>query len=449
MGIKTLAHFSPGRIIFYSIFLTIIVGTAALALPFATVQPISLFDLFFTATSATCVTGLFTVPLDQFTHFGHTIILILMQIGGLGLITLTIFLMSLFVNFGFATQLMAVKLLDLESWKNIRSLIIFIITLTVIVELVGALLVLPVLLPQYTFSHACFLALFHSVTSFCNAGISIFDQGTLAGFSTNSPMLVVTIFLMFAGSFGFLTWHELMQYARAKWHHKRYPLSLNTKIIIYSTAILIIASTIILFLLERHHAFNGMSTPYALLNSLFQAVSARNAGFLTVNIHTMQIASLFFILLAAFIGSSPASTGSGVKITTFAIFISTIKAAIAGRTSVEIRGRSIAIDQVYKATAIVSLGIFWVGFTTFLLLISNPQFNFFDLLLEAMSAFATLGISMGITSSLTLTGKIILIINMIIGRIGSLTLVLAFKELRSTKTEGVEFSYPEERVVLN
>lgn len=447
--VKSLAHFSPGRVIFFSVLITIVAGTLALALPIARTQPIPILDLFFTATSATCVTGLFTIPLDHFTHVGHIIILLLTQIGGLGLITLTIFTLSLFVNFGFATQVMAGKLLEIDSWKNIRTFIIFIIGLTFAVELIGAACLLPILMADYSFGDACFLAIFHSVTSFCNAGISLFEGGGLVAYATSYGMLLITIVLMFIGSFGFITWHDIMEHARAKFHHKWHPLALNTKIIIYSTALLLITSTLMLYLLERHHAFAGMSVPLASVNALFHAVAARSAGILTVDVGALHLASLFFILLMAFIGAAPSSTGSGVRITTFAVFISTIKAAIFGRTSVEIRGRSIGIDQVYKAIAIVSLSIMWVIITTFCLLLTDGGFGFFPLFLEALSAFATLGLSTGIAASLSVTGKIFIIASMLVGRIGSLTLVLALRELRHKHGEKAEFSYPEERVILS
>lgn len=448
MGIRKLAHFSPGRFIFASIFIAISLGTLLLSLPSAQARPIKLFDLIFTATSATCVTGLFTVPLDHFTQFGHAIILLLIQIGGLGLITLTIFLMSLFINLGFATQVMAGKMLDLESWKNIKQFILFIIGLTLIVELIGALWIFATIYHEYAWQRACFLSLFHAINSFCNAGVSLFNGGGLHAYATNYSMLTVTMILMFAGSFGFLTWHEIIHYAQAKLQRKRHPFSLNTKIIIYGSLVLILAGTLVLFIIERNHAFATMSKPLALMNALFHAIASRSTGILTVDAHAFATASLFFILLLAFIGAAPASTGSGIKITTFAVCIATLKAAIADRTEVEIRGRRIAIDQVHKAIAIISLSIFWITFTTFMLLILEQGFTFFELFLETASAFATLGLSTGISAHLSDMGKILIIFSMIIGRIGSLTLVLALKK-RSSKTDATEFSYPEERIVLS
>jgi trk system potassium uptake protein TrkH len=447
MAIKKLAHFSPGRIIFYSIFLTIILGTLALALPIARTKEMSVLDLVFTATSTTCVTGLMTVPLDAFTTFGHTIILIMMQIGGLGLITLSIFLMSLFVNFGFATQLMAVKLLEFDSWKNIKSFLGFIIGFTVLVELIGALCTLSVLSHHYPLADACFLSVFHAVSAFCNAGIDLVAGG-MPAYNTNYLILLSTSALIMAGSLSFVAWHELYQYITT-WHEKKHHIfSLHSKIILYGTLILTLIPTVIIFALEYNHAFAHMSWAESGVNALFQAVAARSAGLLTVPFAALSSATIFLILVLAVIGAAPISTGSGIKITTFAVFISTVKAALFGKTSVEIKKRSIPRDQVYKAIAIVSVALLWMIASLFILLITEKNMSFYSLFVETVSSFATLGISTGITSSLSLIGKLIIIVNMIIGRVGSLTFILALRKAHAGKGEGAEFSYPEERIIL-
>ncbi|HSW73853.1 MAG TPA: potassium transporter TrkG [Candidatus Limnocylindria bacterium] len=442
---KKLAHFSPGRIIFFSIFLTIILGACALWLPLCRTQPITFLDLLFTSTSATCVTGLATVPLDSFTTAGHTVILILTQIGGLGLITLTIFLMSLFVNLGFTTQLMAVKLLEFDSWTNIKKFIGFIIGFTLIIECIGALCTWYVLAGTHSWQDALFLSVFHSVTSFCNAGIDLLDGG-MQQYNTNYLMLISTMLLIIIGGLGFVTWHELYE----QWQHwketKRHALSLHSKIIIYGTLLLIVIPAILIFALEYNHAFAHMSLPTAGLNALFQSVVARSAGFLSVSLGSLHLTSVFLLLMLAFIGAAPGSTASGVKITSFVVFLSTVKAAIFGKSTVTIRGRSIPKDQVLKAMAIIFLSASWIVTSLFLLLASQSSIAFWDLFVESISAFTNLGISTGITSSLSALGKLLLMLNMIIGRIGSLTLILA---LRARHSDKVEFSYPEERVILS
>src|SRR3990167_11262823 len=369
MSSRKLAHFSPARTVLFSIFLTIIIGTLLLALPIARIRAIGLIDLFFTATSATCVTGLFTIPLSDFTFFGQCIILALIQIGGLGMITMTLFLISLFVDIGLATQLMGGQLLEIESWKNLKKIIFFIILITLSIEVIGALCMLPVFTPYYPLSYAFFLSLFHAISAFCSAGIALF-KNNFEHFSTNYIMLAITGLLMFAGGLGFVTWYEIIQYVHSRKKKRRYSFSLHSKIILYGSAITIALSMLLIFLLE-YASLPFSSWPHGLINSLYLAISFRSSGFLTISPSQLQSATIFLIMLIGFIGSAPGSTGSGVKITTFAVFLATIKGAIQGRTSVEIKGRRIPKDQVFKVIAIVFLSLFWVGITTFCLLITE------------------------------------------------------------------------------
>jgi len=443
MSTKKRSQFTPARIILGSIIFTISLGTLLLALPASRTAYIPLLDLFFTATSATCVTGLLTIPLNSFTAFGHFIILLLIQIGGLGLITMTIFLMSLFIELGFATQLMAGQVLELESWKNIKKIILFIISFTFIGESLGTLATFISIYKLYPTHTALWYSLFHGISSFCSAGFTLFPYG-LEQFKLNSPMLFNTIILMVVGGLGFITWHEIFLYIQSLHKKKRFVLSLHSKIVLFTTAALIIASFVIYYLLEHNNTLRHMSLFNTLLNTLFNTTSARSTGFTTAHVNELQYASLLLIMIIAFIGSSPGSTGSGIKTTTFAVFIATIKSAVTRKTSVELLGRKIAIDQVHKALAVVSLSLAWIVFTTFCLLITERTWTFLDILFEVFSAFATLGLSTGVTPYLSMTGKIFIIITMIIGRIGSLTMLIALRK----KHESIDFTYPEERVML-
>ncbi len=441
--IRTIAHFSPGRIVLLSLACTIALGTFLLSLPIARHVPLSLIDLVFTSTSVTCVTGLLTVPLESFTPFGQFIILCLMQIGGLGLITLTLFLMSLFIEFGLGTQVLAGKLLEFESWKNIKHVLIFIIKLTIIIELIGAFLIFCSLHDQYSFSRALFLSVFHSISSFCDAGLSLFPFGMIS-YQNNALMLLTTTFLMLLGGIGFITIHELVEYVYARKSGNRPHLSLHSKIVLSMTSFLVAGSIIVFWLLERHNTLQHMPWPFAILNSVFNAISSRSTGFITVDPLDLHIGTILMIMIIAFIGSSPGSTGSGVRTTTFALYLATIKTAISGTSSVQIKGRRIAKDQVYKALAIISLSQAWIIIATFCLLITEKGWEFLDILFEVVSAFATLGLDTHITPYLSTIGKIFIIATMVIGRIGSLTVMLALRK----KLETPEFQYPEERVML-
>lgn len=444
MTVRVLAHFSPGRTILFSIFLTIVAGTLALALPIARTAPIPLIDLFFTASSATCVTGLFTIPFDLFTGFGKCVILILIQIGGLGLITMSLFLISLFVDFGLATQLMAGQILEIESWKNVRKVILVITLITVCTELAGMFIISAVLAQELPLGTAIFEGFFHSISSFCNAGIAC-STTFLPYMATSTIIIITTMILVLIGGLGFLTWHEIITCCIRKWRKQRYRFSLQGKMILYGSTALITCSTIVFWILERNHSLLGMSIGQTLLQSLFHAIALRSAGILLIPASSLQLATILLIIGLAFIGSSPASTGSGVKITTFTVLIMTIKAALMGKNAIEVRGRRIPIDQVLKAGAIVALSLFWIMLTTFCLLITEQVKNFLDIFLEAVAAFTNLGISTGITPQLSFIGKLFIIASMIVGRVGSVGFILA---LRLRPPEKREFSYPEERVML-
>lgn len=439
------SHISPGRIIVFSILIAIGIGTLLLSLPFARNVSIPLIDLFFTATSATCVTGLFTIPLEKFTMFGQCVILGLIQIGGIGLITITLVFVYLFVNVSLAANVMAGEILEIESWKQVRRTLLFIVLMTLFCEGIGALFIFNIIKENLSTGKAFFLSLFHAISSFCNAGI-IANHAGLEQYGSNIWLIGITAFLMFAGGFGFITWYELTKWFLSFRRKKRHRLSLNSTIVVQVSLFLIACTTLLYLFLERTYSLKGFSLSFASFIALFHAISFKSTGLMLTNINTLQPATLFFLFFIAFIGSSPGSTGSGIKITTLTLFVSAIKATMSGRTAIELHNRRIPNDQIYRAIAIVSLSFFWILLSTFLLLLTEHSWSFRDTLFEAMSAFTTLGIPLGDTASLSLKGKFIIIASMIVGRIGSLTLLLSLKFRK--KTEQVEFSYPEERVML-
>jgi trk system potassium uptake protein TrkH len=443
MNKKKRFRFTPAQIFFSSIIITILAGTALLSLPISRTTSIPLLDLLFTATSVTCTAGLFTIPLSSFTQLGHMIILALIQIGGLGIITMSLFLISLFIDLGFSTQLMAGEILELDSWKNIKRMLIFIISLTIIIELIGAIIIYLSIAPHYSTHHGMFLALFHSISSFCAAGITLFPDG-IAQFKTNYLFLSTTSILMTCGELGFITWHELAEFVIAVRQKTRFLFSLHTKIILVTTLLITVFSVAAYWSLEHNHTLADVSWFGSFVNAIFNGVAARGTGFSTVNITEISLALILVIMICAFIGSSPGSTGSGIKTTTLAIFMATIRSALTDRGSIELYGRRIAKDQIYKSLAIVALSAIWILMATFVLLITEPDWSFIAVFFEVVSAFATLGLTLGSTASLSTFGKIVIMFTIIMGRIGILTLILAFRKSHDT----VEFSYPEERVML-
>src|SRR5579863_6017813 len=280
MSKKKIIDISPAHIIFFSFFILILCGTLLLALPIAHVKPISFIDLFFTATSATCVTGLFTIPLSNFTLFGKTIILALIQIGALGLAAMSLLIISFFMNLGIGTKFMAGQLFELDSWHNLKKLLIFTVFSTITLELLGALSFFSIFYYEYTLHNAIFYSFFHSISSFCNAGISFFHfltQQNLGKYSTNYLFLITTSILTFLGGLGFITWHELMSHVRAYASSSRpHKFSLHSKIILSGSALLLFSTTTIFWLLERTNTLASFSTPIACANTLFHAISFKS-----------------------------------------------------------------------------------------------------------------------------------------------------------------------------
>ena len=451
MSKNKLIDISPAHIIIFSFLILIIFGTILLALPIAHIKPMPLLDLLFTSTSATCVTGLFTIPLNNFTFFGKAIILGLIQIGALGLATMSLFIISLFMDLGLSTRFMAGQFFELESWENIKRMLIFTFGSTLILEVLGALIFFSIFKTEYSLNNAIFYSLFHSISAFCNAGISFFHflkEQNLQHYATNYIFLITTTLLMFFGGLGFITWHELLLRCKAYLQSKKtHRFSLHSKIILYGTASFFILATLMFFVLEDHNTLANLSLPLKIANSMFHAISFKSCGFVLANITDFYPATILFIMLVGLIGSSPGSTGSGIKITTVMLFLSTVRAAINGQSTVDIFEREIPLDQIYKVIAVISLSIGWILLTSFCLLITETSWSFLDVIFETVSAFSNVGFSLKGTEKLSDFGKIFIMATMFIGRIGSLTFILGLK-LKARK-DTVEYSYPEERVLLS
>lgn len=444
MAIKRTKQFIkdyPSHSVFLSLCAAICIGTTLLALPICQAKSIHFIDLFFTATSLTTVTGLLTVPLDNFTTFGHCIMLFLMQIGGLGLMTMSLFLMSLFVDLGLYTQILASEILAIQSFKDTKRILLFIVKLTFACEFIGAIITFFVIRYDYTFKRAIFLSIFHSVSSFCNVGLSLFAHDSIS-YHNNILMTMTTTLLLLFGCLGFVTWHELLKYYR-QWHgHPK--ISWNTQIVLITFLTSMAVTMLLFWMLERNNTLMNLSAVQTFFNMMLIGVGTKSAGFLPVDINFIQPATILLLAMTAFIGAAPSSTGGGIKTGAFAIFLAVIRSTIYGRSHIEIKGRTIARDQVYKALAIISLACSWILIITFCLLITEHTYGFMDVLLETVSAFANNGISTGITKWLTVTGKLFIMATMIVGRIGALTLIIGMRRSSDTKN----FSYPEERVIL-
>lgn len=440
---------SPGRLLLLSFMLVIVIGAFLLSLPIARVVDMPLIDIIFTAASSTCVTGLKTVPMSYFSFFGQCVILTLIQIGGLGLMTLSLFLISLVLNLSLITKLIAGQILDFEFSGKIITFLKLIIGFTFFAESVGAVILYFPFRNIFSTDKAFFYAVFHSVSSFCNAGTTLFEPGISKLVLDSFPLFTMAT-LVFLGGIGFIVWYEisnnLIKSIKSWWtaEPKKITTSLHTKIVLTTSAILVFIGTFMFFILEKTNTLKGFTLWHQIVNSFFISVTSRTAGFDTINIGYLALPTLLILIVLMFIGASPSSTAGGIKVTTFTLFIATIIATIKGKDSVEIYGRTIPAEQIFKATVIVALSLSWVIITSFILLITDSDFTFIQIVFEAVSAFSTTGFSTGITPYLSIIGKSILISSMLLGRLGALTLVLALRK----KEEKQLYKFPEERVML-
>jgi trk system potassium uptake protein len=447
MVVKRTKHFIkeyPSHTVFLSLLFMIFAGTAILALPICRHTSMKLIDLFFIATSLLTVTGLSPVPLQDFTTIGQSVMLVLMQIGGLGLMTMSLFIMSLFVDFGLYTQVLASEILSIQSFKDTKRILVFIIKLTLACEIIGAIATFFVIKNDYATSQALFLSIFHSVSSFCNVGISLFKNDTVS-YHTNILMLVTTTLLILFGSLGFVTWHEFSNIIK-KWRNKdhHHKISWHTRLVLKLFFLTSAIASILFWLLERQNTLDSLTPLQTFLNVMLIGISTKSSGYLPIAITLVQPATILLVAMTAFIGSAPSSTGGGIKTSAFAIFLSVIRATVYGRAHAEIHGRRIARDQVYKAMAIIALACSWILMITFCLLITEQSHGFLDILFETISAFSNNGMSLGMTKWLTISGKLFIIATMIVGRIGALALIIGMRRTSDT----ADFSYPEERVIL-
>jgi len=440
---------SPGTVLTIALCVIIAAGTIALSLPICRTQSIAFIDLLFTTVSTVCVTGLQTVPLSAFTPIGHIVLLLLIQIGGLGLMTFSFFIASLFLNLGLSSKLLAGQLFEFESWSKIKSFLCTIIAVTLGMELAGTAALYYHFAPHMPRDQAFFYALFHSVSAFCNAGISLFDQ-SLATFSGDLYVLGILGFLIIAGGIGFIVWYEVGFFLSNtyRWlRHQTFPLSsfsLHTKLALSTSLFLILIGTVSIWSIERTHAFATTNTWTSWVDALFTAISMRSAGFMVADLALMGNATLLVLLVLMIIGASPCSTGSGIKTTTFALFCASVRAIIQNRDSVELYGRTVPQDQMQKVTGIVTIALSWIILATFALMVLEPTLPFLTLMVETISAFSTCGITLGATPHLTVLSKWLIMITMMVGRIGALALVLSLRK----RAQKHLYRFPEERVLL-
>ncbi|PJA77217.1 potassium transporter [bacterium CG_4_9_14_3_um_filter_65_15] len=438
-------------VLYYGV--AIFVGAGLLTLPVAGHGGgLSFLDALFTATSAQCVTGLVVVDTGtRLTVFGQLVVLTLIQIGGLGIMTFSVYLFfHLGVGVGAKGRWIINETLSHTPVKSLPDLIRRIFLLTAAAELVGAVLLAVAFVPRLGVVKGLYFALFHSISAFCNAGFGLYSD-SFVGFQGNWLVNLTIMGLITAGGLGFLVIMEVL----IRWRHRRDPrprrLSLHANIVLTTSAILLVAGTLAIWLLERGGSLAEMSGGRALLVSLFQSVTTRTAGFNTMDLDLLRTPTIMAMVFLMFIGASPGSTGGGVKTTSLALFYGIMVSRLKGNRHTNLFRRTLPDETVTKALALVMLAVILIGIALFgLLLVQVPEraHEGSRVLLghafEAVSAFATVGLSLGVTGALTVAGKWIIIVLMFIGRVGLLTVAFAI----AGRTRRYPTHYAEESIMI-
>lgn len=411
-----------------SFLIVILLGALLLALPVSSAngESIPFLDALFTATTATCVTGLVTLPtVTTWSIFGQAVILILIQVGGLGVITIMSAVMILLhKRMGIGDRLLLQDAFNLNSLSGIVRFVKRVLLGTFLVEGVGALLYMIVFIPEFG-PKGIWISVFTSISAFCNAGIDIIADNSLCNYATNPIINIVTSLLIILSGIGYIVWWDVMGLADRK-HRGFHNLSLHSKIAVTTTLILIFGGGFLIFLFEYNNplTIGGMSLFDKIQVSLFQSITTRTAGFATVPQQNLTNTTSILCLLLMFIGGSPVGTAGGIKTVTFAVLVVSALATIQNKQEVSLFNRNISKQTVNKAVAVTMMS-FVIMFTSTILLSAVTNADVMDVLFETVSATATVGLTRDLTPSLNAAGKAIIIGTMYLGRVGPISLALA------------------------
>ncbi|MEH7085920.1 TrkH family potassium uptake protein [Neobacillus drentensis] len=438
-------YIDPPKILVLGFGLIILLGSFLLTLPFSTTngEGLSFLNALFTATSATCVTGLVVVDTrTTFTVAGQVIILCMIQVGGLGFMTFaTFFAFLLGKRISLKERILLQESLNNLSMEGIVRLAQRILIFTALIEFTGALLLSIRFSFDMDIGKAIYFGIFHSVSNFNNAGFDLMGEfHSLTGY-VDDPTVTLTISsLIILGGIGFIVMNELFEYRISK------RLSLHTKIVLMTSITLLAVGTAGIFLLEYSNGLTlkPLSLSGKILGSFFQSVTARTAGANTLNIGDLTQSSLLLIILLMFVGASPGSTGGGIKTTTFTTLIGAVWSQIRGKEDVIFYRQRIEYETIYKALTVTFSGIFLVVVMSLILTISEHGQDFLAILFEVTSAFATVGLSMGLTPELSPLGKTLIIFTMFAGRVGPLTIAYAVTIRRNPDA----FRYPKGKITI-
>ncbi len=447
LKLKSKMSSNPQTMLLSNFAILIIIGTLLLMMPWAhSGDSIPVLDCFFTSTSAVCVTGLITVDTaTAWTIYGKIIILLLIQLGGLGLMTFGAVIFRVTgTKLSYSTSM---TLQDTFFQKNLtmefNTLLKEIIIITAIIESLGAVLMFFLLPPHSTVWERIFSAIFHTISAFCNAGFSVYSDSLIL-LRNNIPLMMLFMFLIVTGGLGYFVLIEIIhRSSKDKFQVHRIRWSLNSRVVLIVTLILIVTGMLMIFFIGLTPDVDSIGGRF--INSLFQSITARTAGFNTVNIGNLAHGSIVILMLLMFIGGSPGSTAGGVKTTTIAVMIAHLKSGLRNQGDVHLLERRIPDTVIRRAVVVIFLALMWNAIGVLVLNITEQPTgeSFIGLVFEQISAFATVGLSTGVTPNLSALGKLWVILSMYVGRLGALTVALWF--LGDTRTM---VKYPKERLMI-
>lgn len=456
-------HINPAQLFIVSFIGMILLGTFLLMLPRATYSEISLLDALFTSTSAVCVTGLIVVDTGTFfTPLGQTIILVLIQLGGLGIMTFASYFSYFFRGkSSYENQIVLKDMTNSDKIGEVFSVLKKIILLTFGIELIGAIFIYfsieKGLLPEVL--HKMFFSVFHSISAFCNAGFSTLENSLYEPeFKFNYSLQLIVIGLFILGGIGFPILFNLYKYFVYYFKNQflkiRHPeesvyvpwvINLNTRIVLITSGVLLLSGTMLFYLFENNNVLEGYSTFGKFVASFFSAATPRTAGFNTVDMSALNFSTTMVIILLMWIGASPGSTGGGIKTSTFAVTTLNFISLARGKDRVEVFRREVSDLSIRRAFAIVALSLVVIGTAISLISYFDDHLSLLSIAFECFSAYSTVGLSIGITPLLSDPSKMVIIITMFIGRVSMLTILIAL--LRRVKH--LNYKYPKEEILMN
>lgn len=442
----------PPQIFLLGFLIPIVIGTLLLMMPASSQNGLSLVDAFFTAVSAMSVTGLATINVGtELTAMGQFFLLVLIQIGGLGIMTLTITFASVFMGgLGVRERLLMAELLSADRFGQIKSLLLKICVFTFAIELTGALCLYYSEFQTFDqFRIRAFLIhLFHAISAFCNAGFSIYPEGLMQdSLQQNTAYLGTLMSLIVLGGLGFPVLVNLYELIKNQFRRQKMfkVLSVTSKLVLTSTGLLLLGGLLLFGLIESRESMKELPLGRQIFESLFFSVTSRTAGFNIFPMEALTGLGLLVLMSLMWIGGAPMSTAGGIKVTTFAVAILNVRAQILGKSRIEVFGRQISQQSLNRAFAAMGISLALVALGSLSLLLLEPKLKSVDLIFESLSAFATVGLSRGITDDLSTPSKLILCLLMLIGRIGAITFLASFFAPKPFE----DYKLLEEQVLVN